>query len=70
MSTRLQFSWCDSPSHPLPGATRGRPGKPCFVPTSKQKADDAVALLLGIAAGDVTEDAVARWLRERLDPAE
>ncbi len=32
--------------------------------------DDAVDLMLGIAAGDLAEDAVANWLGQRLNSAE
>jgi len=32
-------------------------------------ADDAVALMLGIAAGDTDEDAAEAWIRERIEPA-
>jgi len=32
-------------------------------------ADDAVALMLGIAAGDTDEDAAEVWIRERIEPA-
>lgn len=32
-------------------------------------ADDAVNLMLGIAAGDHDEEAVAAWLRDRVDPS-
>ena len=32
-------------------------------------ADDAVAFMLGVAAGDTDEDAAEVWIRERIEPA-
>ncbi len=30
--------------------------------------DEAVALMLGIAAGEIDEEAAERWIRERIEP--